>query len=99
MHLWHHANHNEVFFANYSTKFAIWDWMFGTAYLPDHKPKEYGLYYEFPKDYFLQHAFSIKRFDEKKLRDKKSLRWYFNLRPNIISFFKKAINSGNKSTA
>lgn len=99
MHLWHHANHNEVFFANYSTKFAIWDWMFGTAYLPDHKPKEYGLYYDFPKDYFMQHAFSVKRFDERKLRDKKSLRWYFNLRPNIISFFKKAINSGNNSPA
>lgn len=67
MHQWHHANDRAVFYANYSTKFAIWDWIFGTAYLPGRKkPAEYGLYYDYPKDYFLQHWFSVKRMDEKK---------------------------------
>lgn len=43
MHRWHHAKGkgNSV---NYATKFAFWDWLFGTAYLPkDEKPKLYGL--------------------------------------------------------
>jgi len=67
MHQWHHANDRAVFYANYSTKFAIWDWIFGTAYLPGRKkPAEYGLYYDYPRDYFLQHWFSLKRIDEKK---------------------------------
>lgn len=68
MHQWHHANDRAVFYANYSTKFAIWDWLFGTAYLPGRKkPAEFGLYYDYPKDYFLQHWFSVKKVDEKKL--------------------------------
>ena len=67
MHLWHHADHQEVFHANFSTKFAVWDWLFGTAYLPGHKPLRWGLHYHFPKDYFLQQAFSVKRFDERAL--------------------------------
>lgn len=67
MHLWHHADHQEVFHANFSTKFAFWDWLFGTAYFPGHKPVKWGLYYDFPKNYFLQHVFSMKRFDERGL--------------------------------
>jgi sterol desaturase/sphingolipid hydroxylase (fatty acid hydroxylase superfamily) len=71
MHQWHHSNNRAVFFANYSTKFALWDWLFGTAYLPGRKkPDEFGLPYDYPRDYFLQHAFAIKRFDEKKLVSK-----------------------------
>ena len=85
MHLWHHADHKQVFFSNFSTKFSVWDWVFGTAYLPDFKPEKYGLYYDFPKDYFLQHAFSVKRFNEKKLRTDKRFQWYFNLRPLLIA--------------
>jgi hypothetical protein len=57
-----------VFYANYSTKFAIWDWLFGTAYLPgNRKPDEFGLPYDYPRDYFLQHFFAVKRVDEKRL--------------------------------
>ena len=67
MHQWHHANDRAVFYANYSTKLAVWDWLFGTAYLPDKKPVEYGLYYDYPKDYFLQHWFALKRVDEGQL--------------------------------
>lgn len=85
MHQWHHADQREVFFANYGTKLAIWDWLFGTAYLPDRKPHRFGLYYDFPKDYFLQHLFAIKKIDEQKLVNKsKAFRFYYNLRPNII---------------
>lgn len=71
MHQWHHANDRAVFYANYSTKFAVWDWMFGTAYLPGReKPTQFGLYYDYPTDYFLQHLFAVKKIDEKKLADK-----------------------------
>jgi len=86
MHQWHHADQREVFFANYGTKFAIWDWLFGTAYLPDKKPFRFGLYYDFPKDYFLQHVFMVKKVDEQKLLKNKTFRWYYNLRPNFIKF-------------
>jgi sterol desaturase/sphingolipid hydroxylase (fatty acid hydroxylase superfamily) len=71
MHQWHHSNDRAVFYANYSTKFAVWDWIFGTAYLPGwRKPAEFGLPYDYPSDYFLQHLFSVKKIDEKKLVDK-----------------------------
>ncbi len=95
LHQWHHANYQEVFHANFSTKFAIWDYLFGTVYFPDHKPgdkpENWGLYYDYPKDYFAQHAFSVKRFDEQQLISKyKWLAWYYNLRPNFVKLFKKS---------
>jgi len=75
MHQWHHANDRRVFYANFSTKLALWDWLFGTAFLPPReKPAEFGLYYDYPKDYFLQHVFSVKRLDENKLAEKH--RWF-----------------------
>lgn len=47
MHRWHHSDDGgREFQNNYSTKFAVWDWIFGTAFLPDpqiRKPKQYGL--------------------------------------------------------
>ena len=54
MHRWHHAL--EVRNVNFSTKLAVWDFLFGTAYLPrDKKPQGYGLDEEdYPKDYFHQ---------------------------------------------
>jgi sterol desaturase/sphingolipid hydroxylase (fatty acid hydroxylase superfamily) len=98
LHLWHHANTLDVFHANFSTKFSVWDYLFGTVYFPGHKPgdkpEDWGLYYEFPKDYFMQHAFSVKRFDEKKLLKYKWFSWYYYLRPNLLKkvgeVFKKA---------
>jgi sterol desaturase/sphingolipid hydroxylase (fatty acid hydroxylase superfamily) len=95
LHLWHHANTLEVFHANFSTKFAFWDYLFGTVYFPSHKPgnepENWGLYYEFPKDYFLQHVFSIYRFEEKKLLKYKWFRGYYNLRTNFLKFFFRLI--------
>jgi sterol desaturase/sphingolipid hydroxylase (fatty acid hydroxylase superfamily) len=88
LHLWHHANYKEVFHANFSTKFSMWDYLFGTIYDPGHKPgdhpENWGLYYDYPKDYFLQHAFSVKRFDEKNLLKHKWFKHYYNFRPNLI---------------
>ncbi|WPU96727.1 sterol desaturase family protein [Mucilaginibacter sabulilitoris] len=97
LHLWHHANYQEVFHANFATKFAVWDHLFGSAYDPGHppgdKPENWGLGYEYPKDYFLQHAFSVKRFDENKLLKYKWFKRYYNLRPALLSalfkFWKK----------
>ena len=96
MHQWHHADQREVFYANYSTKFAIWDWLFGTAYLPNKKPERFGLYYDYPKDYFLQHVFAVKKVDEQKLLKHKAFRFYYRLRPNLLKFFtRKAKTTGN----
>ncbi len=47
MHRWHHSDEGgREYQNNYSTKFAIWDWIFGTAFFPDpkaRKPQLYGL--------------------------------------------------------
>lgn len=71
MHQWHHANHKEVFYSNYATKFSFFDWVFGTAFLPGKnplrrnilKPIGYGLPYPFPDTYIGQLIYSIFRFD------------------------------------
>ncbi|HEU4608010.1 MAG TPA: hypothetical protein VFS31_07865, partial [Chitinophagaceae bacterium] len=100
--LWHHANYREVFHANFATKLSLWDYLFGTVYFPRDKkpgnmPENWGLYYDYPRDYFLQHAFSVKRFDEKTLLKYKWFRKYYNLRPSLL---KRLFPSGkNKVTA
>jgi sterol desaturase/sphingolipid hydroxylase (fatty acid hydroxylase superfamily) len=43
MHRWHHAPELAVPGRNFATKLALWDWIFGTAYLPASKPSGYGL--------------------------------------------------------
>lgn len=50
---------------NFATKFAFWDWMFGTAYLPDEKASEYGLKTFFPDNYFKQFLFAFRVFNKK----------------------------------
>lgn len=99
MHQWHHANDRAVFYANFSTKFAIWDWLFGTAYLPgDRKPAEFGLYYDYPKDYFLQHIFAMKRLDEKKLAGKSPIfNWYHGSRQKVLNWFMGRIKRDSES--
>jgi len=64
MHRWHHATDPRAQGRNFSTKLAIWDWMFGTAYFPDpteQRASGYGLldgrYREdFPMGYFVHQA-------------------------------------------
>ncbi|MBK9256046.1 MAG: sterol desaturase family protein [Saprospiraceae bacterium] len=90
MHQWHHANHKEVFYANYSTKFAFWDWIFGTAFLPGMKPIEwkitkplsFGLPYNYPLGYFSQTIYALFRFDFKSVNS-------FSLRNNFIKHIKQ----------
>jgi sterol desaturase/sphingolipid hydroxylase (fatty acid hydroxylase superfamily) len=44
MHRWHHSAVFTGYGFNYSTKLAVWDWLFGTAHLPaGEKPPAYGL--------------------------------------------------------
>jgi len=65
MHRWHHSDdgkdsHNK----NFSTKLAMWDWLFGTSYFPKKtKAEKYGLgTNDFPKNYFKQHIFAFRKF-------------------------------------
>lgn len=101
LHLWHHANYREVFHANFATKFALWDYLFGTIYHPGTKPgdepENWGLYYDFPKDYFLQHAFSVKRFDEKKLLRYPWFKFYCQLRPVAVKKIGKLCGLGKNA--
>lgn len=43
MHLWHH-NHPDSgpVNRNFALTLSVWDWMFGTAHLPDHDPERLG---------------------------------------------------------
>lgn len=65
MHRWHHAT--DVVDINFSTKLAIWDWMFGTAYLPPQKPTGYGLVGEpgYPINHYVkQHTYAFRRHEK-----------------------------------
>jgi len=62
MHRWHHAM-GKGMGSNFSTKLAIWDWMFGTAYLPaDQRAKDYGVRTWFPKHYVGQTLYAFRPF-------------------------------------
>ncbi|MBX3009249.1 MAG: sterol desaturase family protein [Melioribacteraceae bacterium] len=50
---------------NFATKLAIWDWLFGTAFLPEEKANEYGLKTYFPDNYFKQFLFAFRNFKTK----------------------------------
>ena len=67
MHRWHHST-GKGRNRNFVTKFAFWDWIFGTAYLPDDKPDEYGLKTFFPAHYVMQTIYAFRRF--RKAKDK-----------------------------
>ena len=41
MHLWHH-DADATAGRNFGIIFSAWDWLFGTAYLPDHPPRRLG---------------------------------------------------------
>ncbi len=65
MHRWHHST-GKGRNRNFATKLAIWDWLWGTAYLPETKPDEYGLKTYFPNNYFSQTLFAFRRFKSRK---------------------------------
>ncbi|MCS6903973.1 MAG: sterol desaturase family protein [Bacteroidia bacterium] len=92
LHRWHHADDKRVFFANYATKFAFWDWIFGTAFLPaNEKPQKFGLYYPYPNDYLLQHIFAFWRFDVEKFSHSKAGSLYCNTRQKLLLFWEKIL--------
>ena len=43
MHLWHHARDPERRECNYGNNLSIFDWIFGTAWVPRDKPIEFGV--------------------------------------------------------
>lgn len=65
MHRWHHSDkHEEAYNMNFATKFAFWDWMFKTAYLPKReKPQYYGIGDDFPKNFIKQFFFAFRKMD------------------------------------
>lgn len=63
MHRWHHSREYVGYGMNYGTKFAFWDYLFGTAWRPDRKPPGYGLDDDFPQGYFGQVLYAFRRFD------------------------------------
>jgi sterol desaturase/sphingolipid hydroxylase (fatty acid hydroxylase superfamily) len=65
MHRWHHST-GKGRNRNFATKLAIWDWIFGTAFLPETKPDEYGLKTYFPKHYLMQTLFAFRTFKKSK---------------------------------
>lgn len=50
---------------NFATKFAFWDWIFGSAFLPEEKANEFGLKTYFPENFFKQFIFAFRRYKRK----------------------------------
>jgi sterol desaturase/sphingolipid hydroxylase (fatty acid hydroxylase superfamily) len=69
-HRWHHATDGEARDRNFATKLALWDRLFGTAFLPaGRKPSGYGLTeVEFPKGYLAQHWFALRPLPQERHR-------------------------------
>jgi sterol desaturase/sphingolipid hydroxylase (fatty acid hydroxylase superfamily) len=44
MHRWHHSRDRDAWGKNFATKLAIWDWLAGTAFLPDPRVRKAGRY-------------------------------------------------------
>jgi sterol desaturase/sphingolipid hydroxylase (fatty acid hydroxylase superfamily) len=63
-HRWHHATDPEARNLNFATKLALWDRLFGTAFLPEgRRPTGYGLPdVGFPRGYLRQHLFAFRPF-------------------------------------
>jgi sterol desaturase/sphingolipid hydroxylase (fatty acid hydroxylase superfamily) len=61
-HRWHHASDPDAQGRNFATKFAFWDRLFGTAFLPaGRKPRGYGLPgLDFPRSYARQQLFAFR---------------------------------------
>jgi sterol desaturase/sphingolipid hydroxylase (fatty acid hydroxylase superfamily) len=61
MHRWHHST-GKGRNRNFATKLAMWDWMFGTAFLPEGHASEYGLKTFFPRHFFGQLVYAFRSF-------------------------------------
>jgi sterol desaturase/sphingolipid hydroxylase (fatty acid hydroxylase superfamily) len=59
MHRWHHAIEIRDG-VNFATKFALWDWLFGTARALDgRKPSGFGIVEPFPTGFLAQQAYAF----------------------------------------
>ena len=63
VHRWHHAIDYVPPGKNFGTKFAFWDYLFGTVDRPARKPSGYGLAEPFPGGFFAQQAYAFRRAD------------------------------------
>jgi len=63
VHCWHHAIDYVPPGKNFGTKFAFWDYLFGTVDRPANKPSGYGLAEPFPRGFFAQQAYAFRRAD------------------------------------
>ncbi|MBO6940401.1 MAG: sterol desaturase family protein [Deltaproteobacteria bacterium] len=64
MHIWHHDYEGDSKTTkNFGIIFSCWDWIFGTAYLPDEPPKKLGFpgVERFPKNFFVASAWPLTR--------------------------------------
>lgn len=51
-HHWHHERDRAAWDRNFAAQFALWDWLFGTAYLPnDRKAENFGIGEQLPESY------------------------------------------------
>jgi sterol desaturase/sphingolipid hydroxylase (fatty acid hydroxylase superfamily) len=62
-HHWHHAAEPQAVDKNFSVHSPLWDWLFGTLYLPGRWPKEYGLCggSDVPGSWLLQFVYPFRR--------------------------------------
>tara|TARA_B100001750_G_scaffold170911_1_gene139280 strand:- start:955 stop:2808 length:1854 start_codon:yes stop_codon:yes gene_type:complete len=62
MHIWHHDYEGDrTTTKNFGIIFSCWDWIFGTAYMPDEPPKKLGFpgVETFPKNFFVATAWPL----------------------------------------
>jgi 3-mercaptopyruvate sulfurtransferase SseA/sterol desaturase/sphingolipid hydroxylase (fatty acid hydroxylase superfamily) len=64
MHLWHHDYDGDAkTTVNFGIIFSIWDWIFGTAKMPDHSPARLGFagVEQFPTNFLSQTAWPLQK--------------------------------------
>ena len=84
MHRWHHAM-GKGMGSNFSTKLAVWDWMFGTAYLPsDRRAKDYGVRTWFPKHYVGQTLYAFRPLRQ-RARSRTAAPLYLGIESDAVS--------------
>ncbi len=61
MHIWHHDHDGPA--TNFGVVLSCWDWIFGTAQMPDHPPTKLGYpgMEELPEDFFGQQVWQLGR--------------------------------------
>jgi 3-mercaptopyruvate sulfurtransferase SseA/sterol desaturase/sphingolipid hydroxylase (fatty acid hydroxylase superfamily) len=65
MHIWHHDYDGDTkTTVNFGIIFSTWDWIFGTARMPEHPPAKLGFrgVETFPRDFFSQMSWPIPRY-------------------------------------